>query len=317
MPLISVCPYSAPENIDQTFLSHMTEEELRMEVSAPQYKWYHKLFQIFCFLIFLGPIRLVLCLFILILFGCVGISTRLIVSLLGYNPDTGYTRSFLYWLGQRGLRVFIFTFGIVHIRVRGRLEDDTRIITANHVSFLDPLAILVMWRVSCLMKKEFSDVPSINKILDVVDPIYVDRSKSAGATMQLMERARNFDTYPLLIFPEGTICGGRVMLKFHLGAFLTPFKSQGVCIRYCTAFLPEQWNTYVWTGQSAPSLIWTMLCMPPSIVDLTIMPQTTVDGFGEGNVETYALKQQLAMANELGLRAVDLRSDVLFRAKKN
>lgn len=51
------------------------------------------------------------------------------------------------------------------------------------------------------------------------------------------------------------------------------------------------------------------------MIDLKVHKGTTLDGFGEGNIETFAKKQQLLLANDLGLKAVDLTSDVIFKAK--
>ena len=219
MCIYSACPYRDPSNENQEKLTHISAEDLRAEMKYPPLTWPKKLFQIACFLIFLGPLRLLIAILDLIVCALVITTTRGIASLLGYNPDI--TRSFNYWFGKKGARLLAFCFGVTWIHVDGKIESDTRIVTSNHVSLLDPLIILCYKSLSCTAKKEFSTVPLVKDCIGVTDPIYIDRAKKCGAAEQIMEHAANPETYPVLIFPEGTRNDGEElsMLPFKEGSF--------------------------------------------------------------------------------------------------
>jgi hypothetical protein len=151
-------------------------------------------------------------------------------------------------------------------------------------------------------------------MMDCLDPLYVDRTKSCGATQQIIDRAEDINRWPLLIFPEGTIAGGSVMLKFHRGGFLTTRYIQPVLMRLVTPFMPAHWNTYIWTSQPLWELLWALFTMPFSICWLKWL--SAEPGVGpKGDAEIAAERMQIAMANELGVKAVNAGSDLLFHNK--
>jgi 1-acyl-sn-glycerol-3-phosphate acyltransferase len=312
MVFYSIIPYSSPDCKHQDSPGHLTEEELRQQVKSTHYPWYQLLFQVFTFFVFLGPLRILLAAAsFIITFGTILI-VRLTYRLIGRDPDN------ILWIwsfASTGLRLFLVACGIIWYRIEGKVDPRTRIILSNHVGFIDPLVMLSTWRVSYLCKNYFHNIRYLREVMAPIHPVYVDRTKRRGATQQIIDRANDSGSWPLLIFPEGTICQGEVMLQFHRGGFLTHHPIQPIVMKFMTPFLPKRWNTYLWTGQGLLGVFWNMMSMPFSICHLKVLETMTGEEF-HGNVEKYALETQLKMANELGIRAVDISSNVLFLVKK-
>ena len=314
MPLLSVCPYARDENKHQDHLTDITEEYFRSQLRMNHYTWYHRAYQIVCFIVFLGPIRVIGAALTFIIWGSIFAVTRALAEMFGYPPEV--TDPFNWAIGQFGVRLLVFWLGIIWINVEGELKPDTRVILANHMSAIDPFAVISKFRVTTLLKKEFGRITLLRSMTGVTRPIYVDRSQACGQTDRIRQRAQDHSAYPLLIFPEGTICRGDIMLKFHKGGFIAGEKVQAICVRFYTPFLPgRDWNSFLWAGPGMPQMLWRVLSMPWSICHMKVLPQTSLEEFGEGDIEKYAVKMQLMMANELGVKAVNMSSDILYKKR--
>jgi 1-acyl-sn-glycerol-3-phosphate acyltransferase len=311
MRFCTVIPYGSNANAGQTAQSPMTYDELRADIRPPTYKWYQRLFQILCFFVFLGPLGVIILLLSVIIVTTTIFSIRLVCRALGV--DTAYVMV-AYPLIALGARLFVLALGIAWVRCDGDLDPRTRVVLANHVGFLDPLIFIAKWRITFICKKEFRDVAFLRALMDCIHPLYVDRTKSSGATQQIIGHIQDPNEWPLMIFPEGTIAGGNVVLKFHRGGFFSTSQIQPAAIRYIVPFLPKRWNTYLWVGQKPLDLFWGFLSMPLTICDIKWMNLEIGPGL-EGDPEKAAGRTQLMMANELGLRAVDIGSDMLFHQK--
>ena len=153
-------------------------------------------------------------------------------------------------------------------------------------------------------------------LMEIVDPVYVDRKTSRGASQQVVERANNPKYNPVLIFPEATINNGDHLLKFHRGAFLTDKKVQPFCLTYWQPFVPKGWNQYAWTESSTLLYMFEVLSMPFTFVSVDILDPMTLPVEGQGNVEKFAEYAELVMANHLGVKAISNSSDEIFKKKK-
>jgi glycerol-3-phosphate O-acyltransferase 3/4 len=289
----------------------MTYDELRADIRTPTYTWYQRLFQILCFFLFLGPIRIVILLLSAIILTTTIFSLRFICGCIGV--DTAKVM-IAYPLIAFGARLLLLALGIAWVHCDGDFDPKTRVILANHVGFLDPLIFIAKWKVTFVSKKEFRDVAFLRALMDCLHPLYADRTKSCGVTQQIINHIEDLNEWPLVIFPEGTIAGGNVMLRFHKSGFLSTSQIQPAVIRYIIPFLPKKWNTYLWIGQNPFALLWGLLSMPLTICHVKWMKPELGPGV-KGDVEKAADRTQLLMANELGLRAVDIGSDLLFRQK--
>lgn len=298
---------------EQKNLSHISDEEIIASHNGYPSKWYHILYQVVCFIVFLGPIRLILSLIIIVDTLLFIASVRLTLNFLGF-PEAG--KQFLVSIGRISLRLFLFTCGVMYIDVQGKIDYDARFVISNHVGFPDFCLAFLVRNLSVVLKKEFGDVPMIRPVIDNVNPIYVDRSASCGQSQLVINQANDPAKNPVLIFPEGTICSGDFLLKFHRSAFLTNKKVQPMIMKYNMPLVPKRWNSFHWTEISFIQYYWQLMSMPPSYATIELVPSITLDNEGKGDIEYFAKYAQLLFANKLKIKAIDGSSDIIFKNKK-
>lgn len=131
---------------------------------------------------------------------------------------------FLYSVGM-GLAHWAARIAGAKIKLVGLEKLDpqgTYIFMSNHVSNLDPPALIpiIPRRTSVLAKKELWRIPILNKALDLVEIVPVDRS-SRDAAIQSIRRAGEVMRHGInmTIYPEGTRSRDGRLLPFKKGPF--------------------------------------------------------------------------------------------------
>jgi 1-acyl-sn-glycerol-3-phosphate acyltransferase len=221
-------------------------------------------------------------------------------------------KTFLLRIAQLGFRCLFFAFGHLYIKVNGKIDKDARVIVSNHTCFHDAMIIICCRDASVVAKIEFQSV--FMWLFDIIDPIYVRRDQHGGQTQLVKDHINNKDLLPILIFPEGTITNGDVLLKFHRSPFLSEHKVQPMMIRYWMPFVPKGWNSFAWTHKSTLSFFWSVLSMPFSFVVVDILPSSSIQQYE--SVDAMAEAVQLQCANALGVKAVTRSSNEIFMKKK-
>lgn len=298
----------------QTELSTISDDEFQAAWKPRRYTWYHRLYQFLCFILFLGPIRALIGLTIFAISMLLIILIRILIRVFHSSVNSG--KRFCISIANFGFRFLLLAFGIVHIKVNGHFDKETRVIVSNHTAYVDPMIISCVHPLTVVMKAEISKNHFIKLLMEIVDPVYVDRSSHTGASQQIIEHANNFERNPVLIFPEATLNNGDHMLRFHRGAFLTKQKVQPFCLRYWQPFVPHGWNQYAWTENSLPLYLFEVAAMPFTFVSVDILDPISLDAQGNGDVETFTNYAQILMANHLGVKAVNRSSDEIFKHKK-
>ena len=301
---------------NQKKLTTLTDEEFRTIRVDPKFKWYQTLFQIVSFIVFFGYLRVVVGVLTFLVCGCLVNVIQWTTIHVFDSKGIKYTRAFCKKVAYVGFLAFNTAMGIVYYQVHGKIDPETRIFVANHTALIDPFIFYIFAYYTPVIKGEVKKVKFLNLILDCVDAVYVDRSQHKGQSQTILERANNSECEPVLIFPEGTTAGGDFMLKFHRTPFLSDYKVQPVSIRYCMPLVPEGWNFYSWKKATLLHHLWMMMSMPPSYIRFDILPPMTKAVEGEGDVEKFATKAELALANHLGLRATDRSSSEIYLEKK-
>lgn len=132
--------------------------------------------------------------------------------------------NFLYFVGM-GLTHLSVRIGGVKIKLVGTDKLDpngTYIFMSNHVSNLDPLALvpLIPRRTSVLAKKEIWGVPILSKALDLAEIVPVERN-NRDAAIQSIRRAGEVMQHGInmTIYPEGTRSRDGRLLPFKKGPF--------------------------------------------------------------------------------------------------
>ena len=108
----------------------------------------------------------------------------------------------------------------VRLSVRGTLPVGPAVLVANHVSYLDPIAIAAVTGCAPIAKGEVSSWPVIGGAARGLGAIFVERSSAAGRVRALRQALATLRAgVPVLNFPEGTTTDGTRLLPFHRGIF--------------------------------------------------------------------------------------------------
>lgn len=143
------------------------------------------------------------------------------------------------------------------VTVRGEVPRGAALIVANHVSYLDPIAILPTCPALPVAKGEVLAWPIVGPIGNALGVTFVRRGDPMARARALR---RVYDLLaagvPVLNFPEGTTTDGRTVRPFHRGTFgvaqrlNVPVVPLAVCYRdpalaWCGAatFLPHYLRT--------------------------------------------------------------------------
>lgn len=303
MVISSFIPSVHEEFSHQTKLSDVTDEEFENIVSPPNFKWTHRLYQFLCFILFLGPIRLVvgvLCFSFCMLIVYI-ISAG--INFLGLYPHHKVINSFCVQIIRIGFRFLFFAFGVIWIQVNGKLDNEARFVISNHVSLIDMFVILILRNVTFVISKDFASNSFIKTICNSFEPVYVSKL-SSGAQKQIIDSADDNDRYPVLLFPEGTTTNGEALLQFQKQAFLTPYKVQPMLIRYSLPIVPPGWNTVSYTSQSYYEYIWQLISLPFCIIYVDAIQSISMEAEGKADIDTFTTNAQIIFANHLKTKAI-------------
>jgi 1-acyl-sn-glycerol-3-phosphate acyltransferase len=112
----------------------------------------------------------------------------------------------------RAHQLFVTTRGVIP---RGRA-----LIVANHVSYLDPVAILPQCPATPVAKAEVLDWPIVGPVANALGVVFVAR-KDRAARVRALRRIHDLlaEGVPVLNFPEGTTTRGDKVAPFWRGSF--------------------------------------------------------------------------------------------------
>ena len=112
------------------------------------------------------------------------------------------------------LRWSAYVFGARVIAVGTPLRRDVFYI-ANHVSWLDILALAGASGTAFVAKKELDDTPVVGWLSRLNRTVFIDREDRLGIAGQIeMLREALKDNWSVTVFPEGTTGDGRTLLPF-------------------------------------------------------------------------------------------------------
>lgn len=108
----------------------------------------------------------------------------------------------------------------VQMDVQGVVPDQTVIVVANHVSYVDTLVIPALLPTTCVAKKEVLAWPGVGALAMRMGTLFVERGNSQSGAVALRQAARALDAgVSVVAFPEGTTSPGDRLLPFHRGIF--------------------------------------------------------------------------------------------------
>jgi len=228
-----------------------------------RWPWYRRI-QLVIGSLTLAPLRII------------GLATTLPLSLLIANivkasAEKGSRRSQVYtkWhqlflikflLSLAKFQIFILGISIRHTGEPASRNEAPMLVLAPHSTFIDGLFLPYHGMVtgvlpSPIAKADVHNMPLIGALLDMCNPIYVERGERrsrSSVVHEIKKRVNVEQPYPqCAIFPEGTNSNAQSLLAFKIGAFIPRVPVQPVCLSF------KCWNTIVWTFQG-PSLFWCL-----------------------------------------------------------
>lgn len=125
----------------------------------------------------------------------------------------------------------------IHMKVEGEPYQGTCLYVANHISYVDPVAILTHVDANIVAKSEVSSWPLIGLAGYIIGTIYVNREeKSSRQRAADSVRSALQAGTSILVFPEGTTSAGPKTLPFRPrsfeAAFLAGVPVQPIAIKY-------------------------------------------------------------------------------------
>jgi 1-acyl-sn-glycerol-3-phosphate acyltransferase len=175
------------------------------------------------------------------------------------------------------------------------------LIVANHISWLDILAINAVHPARFVSKADVRRWPILGWLVACGGTLFIERERKRDALRvvhQIAEALQHGDT--IAMFPEGTTGDGRALLPFHANllqsAIATGTPLQPVALHYVDdEATPSQ--AVVWVGDTTlASSLWQVVCAKGLRVRVTQLPV----------IETHAQERR-----ELSARVRDAIGDAL------
>lgn len=105
------------------------------------------------------------------------------------------------------------------VEVRGTMHDGQTVWIANHLSYLDILAIGSVARCSFVAKDDVRGWPVFGRLARLQDTIFISRTSRRAADVGQALSAALASGSSLVVFPEGTTSDGTAVLPFKSSLF--------------------------------------------------------------------------------------------------
>ncbi len=191
----------------------------------------------------------------------------------------------------------------ITLEVNGQMRTGPVLIAANHISWLDILAIDAVQPVRFVSKADVRHWPVMGWMVTCGGTLFIERERKRDAMRVVHQVAQALiDGDTVAVFPEGTTSDGKGLLPFHANllqaAISTETPVQAVALRYTDAHEPvSQAVAYIGETTLAQS-VWMVACADRLCVSVVVL-----DVQGTRHLERRALarKLRLEIAQALGV----------------
>jgi 1-acyl-sn-glycerol-3-phosphate acyltransferase len=183
------------------------------------------------------------------------------------------------WWSAKMLRVLGLS-----LHVRGEFHDGPKLIVANHVSWLDIMAVhAVHPQARFVSKAEVRDWPVVRRLVDSARTLYLERERRRDAMRVVHQVADALrEGHTVAVFPEGTTGPGHELLPFHGNLLQSAISAQApvqpVVLRYAdraTPFTPAA--TYL--GETTlRQTLWMLARGQGLALHVTVLPPQASEG---------------------------------------
>ncbi len=182
----------------------------------------------------------------------------------------------------------------MQLRVEGQFRPGAKLVVANHVSWIDIMAIhAVCPEARFVSKADVQHWPVVNRLVAAAGTLYIERERPRDALRvvhQMADALQGGDT--VAVFPEGTTGDGHALLPFHANllqaAIATTTPVQPVALRFSDArhavSPAAQWLGDTTLGRS----LWLLARGEDLVVHLRVLPAQ-----GTAHADRRALAERL------------------------
>jgi 1-acyl-sn-glycerol-3-phosphate acyltransferase len=196
----------------------------------------------------------------------------------------------------------------LRLELRGTFRAGAKLIVANHVSWLDIMAIHAACpQARFVSKADVRHWPLVNRLVDAAGTLYLERERRRDALRVVHHMAEALAAgQTVAVFPEGTTGDGRALLPFHANllqaAIATATPLQPVLLRYSDADHAVSPAAEFLGETTMAQSLWRLACGHRMTVHVTVMPP-----MGSAHADRRALaehvRQSIAAALADGIAA--------------
>jgi 1-acyl-sn-glycerol-3-phosphate acyltransferase len=201
------------------------------------------------------------------------------------------------WWSAKMLRVM----GL-RLVVQGKFRPGAKLVVANHVSWIDIMAIhAVCPEARFVSKADVQKWPLLNRLVSAGGTLYIEREKRRDALRvvhQMADALKSGDT--VAVFPEGTTGDGHTLLPFHANllqaAIATATPVQPVALRFSDAGNVVSTAAQYLGDTTLVQSLWRLACGNQVVVRLQVM---TAQGTAHADRRALAEHLRATIGEEL------------------
>lgn len=190
----------------------------------------------------------------------------------------------------------------IKLLIQGQARPGAKLVVANHVSWLDIVAINAVVPSRFVSKAEVAAWPMVGRLVTQAGTLYLRRERLRDAKRVLGLMAKGLrDGHTLAVFPEGTTGPGHRVMHFHPNLLQSAIDAcvpvQPVALRYadpCHAYSPKA--VYVGDTSLLQSLWWVVTARGLTVHVHVLSPQST------SHADRRALASRLQETIQYGLQ---------------
>jgi len=165
----------------------------------------------------------------------------------------------------------------IMLRASGAVRPGAALFVANHVSWLDILAINAVHPARFVSKADVRHWPVMGWMVASGGTLFIERERKRDALRVVHQVAEALRAGEIVaVFPEGTTSDGRALLPFHANllqaAIATEVPVQPLALRYSDSTQPVS-DAAAYVGEmTLAASIWRIVCADQLTVRLHVLP---------------------------------------------
>lgn len=191
----------------------------------------------------------------------------------------------------------------IGLHVEGSFQSGAKLIVANHISWLDIMAVhAVCPEVRFVSKADVQRWPLVGRLVAAGGTLYIERERPRDALRvvhQIADSLKAGDT--VAVFPEGTTGDGRTLLPFHAnllqGAIVTETPVQPLALRFSDAKHEVSPAADFVGDTTLVQSLWMLACGDRVVVRLKVLPAQD-SARADRRALSESLREQIARALE-------------------